>query len=61
MAIRKTDGNDNGARAHDGRAAIAAARAEVVDILAGALFTLLLDGHVHPPRADRQEQFAQRS
>jgi hypothetical protein len=36
MAIREKHGDDNGARGDDGRAGIAATRAEVVDILAGA-------------------------
>jgi len=48
VASRNKDGDDSGARGDDGRAVIAAARAEVVDILAGALFTLLLQGRFTP-------------
>jgi hypothetical protein len=38
------------------RAATAAVRAEVVDILAGAIFTMILDGHLPPPRAEQPKQ-----
>lgn len=38
------------------RAKAAAARAEVVDILAGALFSLLLEGRLSPPKHSRPEQ-----
>ncbi len=54
MAARRKDGEPIH-EGDDGRAE-AAARAEVVEILAGAIFTLLLEGRLPPPRHAKPEQ-----
>ncbi len=55
MATKKKDGEPIH-EGDDGRTEAAAARAEVVDILAGAIFTLLLEGRMPPPRRAKPEQ-----
>ena len=55
MATKNKDGEPI-QEGDDGRAQAAAARAEVVEILAGAVFTLLLEGRLPPPRSAKPEQ-----
>ncbi len=55
MAV-KANNREARERNAGGHAEAAATRAEVVDILAGALFRLLLEGRLPPPKRVRQEK-----
>jgi hypothetical protein len=56
---RKKDADRERERSAEDRAAAIAARTEVVEILAGALFTLLLEGRMPPARDDGEEQLGE--
>jgi hypothetical protein len=50
---------DSQMRADSERASTATARTEVVDILAGALFTLLLEGRTTAPHEEEKQQLGE--
>ena len=56
MATRKNDGENEHRPDDDARAAAIAARAEVVDILATAVFAILLEGRAPAPKPPPAEQ-----
>lgn len=56
MAKRTDDTEQQRQRADDVRAAAIAARAEVVDILATAVFAILLEGRTPAPEPEPAEQ-----
>lgn len=56
MATRTKDSEQQRQRADDARATAIAARAEVVDILATAVFTILLEGRAPAQRPEPAEQ-----
>jgi len=58
MATRQIAADHSFDRADAERAAVAAARAEVVDILAGAIFALLLKGEARDGAANAKTHLA---
>jgi len=59
VATRKNEIDEKWEPEASARAKAAAGRAEVVEILAGAIFTMLLKGHVPPARAEGAEQLGE--